>query len=237
MWIGSIFVPEPYRVVVWGLAIAIDVSTPPFAWRALSGPAVVVSHITDRLGTFFIIVLGESVVAVVSGVAGFEFSFHSWAVAGLCFLIALCVWWIYFDLADTSLLGRGALGLIDLYGHAALLAGVAAFGAGMKLAITHASAPGLGPGTRWAFAGGGALFVLALALIHIGAEWTSLRDPTFIGRVVVAGVAIALAAIGGGVAPLLFVGVLAAAAVGQLLVEAFTFPEGPATIWSPPPVR
>lgn len=234
MWIGSIFVPEPYRIAVWGLAMSIDLSTPPFAWRALPGAAVVVSHITDRLGTFFIIVLGESVVAVVAAVAGFEFSFNSWAVAGLCFLIALCVWWIYFDLADTSVLGRGALGLVDVYGHGALLAGVAAFGAGTKIAITHASAPGLGAGTRWALAGGGAVFVLALALFHVAAEWTSLRDPTFIGRLVVAAIAIVLAAVGGGIAPLLFVGLLAASAVAQLLVEAFTFPEGAATIWTPP---
>jgi low temperature requirement protein LtrA len=234
IWLASIFVPVPLRLVLWGVAMAIDLSMPPVAWRSLPGAPLVVSHVTDRLGTFFIIVLGESVVAVVAGVAGFEFSFHSWAVAGICFLIALCLWWIYFDLADTSVLGRGLLGLIYLYGHFPLLAGVAAFGAGTKLAITQAAHPGLGAGTRWALAGGVAAFELALALFHIGAEWTSPRDPTFIARLVVAALAIVLAAAGGGVAPLAFVGLVAAAVLGQLLLEAFTFPEGAATIWEPP---
>jgi low temperature requirement protein LtrA len=234
LWLVSIFVPEPYRIVMWGVALAIDLAIPPRAWRDLEGAPIVVSHVTDRFGTFFIIVLGESVVAVVAGVAGFEFSVSSWVVAGVCFLIALCLWWIYFDLADTSVLGRGSLGLIYIYGHFPLLAGVAAFGAGTKLAITRAAHPGLPAGDRWALAGGIAAFALALALMHLGAEWTTSRDPTFIGRLALAGLAIILAAIGAGIAPVAFVALLAAAVLGQLLLEAFTFPTGAATIWEPP---
>jgi low temperature requirement protein LtrA len=233
LWAVSIFVPEPYRFVLWGLALAIDLAMPPRAWRTLPSGPIVASHITDRFGTFFIIVLGESVVAVVSAVAGFEFSFESWVVAGVCFLIALCLWWIYFDLADTSVLGRGVLGLVFLYSHIPLLAGVAAFGAGTKLAITHAADPGLMAGARWALGGGIATFMLSLAMVHIGAEWTSLRDPTFCGRLAVAALAIILAALGG-VPSLLFVALIAAAVLGQLLLEAFTFPTGAASVWEPP---
>lgn len=234
LWLVSIFVPQPYRCVIWGLAIAIDLAVPPRAWRALGTAPVVVSHITDRFGTFFIIVLGESVIAVVAGVAGFEFSFEAWVVAVTCFVIALCLWWIYFDLADTSVIGRGVLGLIYLYGHMPLLAGVAAFGAGTKLAITHAAHPGLEAGARWALAGGIAAFALSLALFHIGAEWTSMRDPTFLGRLAVAALAIVLAAVGGAIAPPAFVALIAAAVLGQLLLEAATFPTGAASILVPP---
>jgi low temperature requirement protein LtrA len=193
-----------------------------------------VSHVTERFGTFFIVVLGESVASVVAGVAGFQFSFEAWVVAATCFLTALCLWWIYFDLADTSVIGRGTLGLIYLYGQFPLFAGVAAFGAGTRLAITHAGDPGLGAGARWALAGGIAAFALALALLHIGAEWTSPRDRTFIGRLVLAALLITLAAVGSGVTPLLFVALIAGGVLGQLLLEAFTFPTGAATIWQPP---
>ncbi len=234
LWLLSIFVPSPYRYVLWGGALAIDLVTPPRAWSALAVAPIVISHLTERYGTFFIIVLGESVVAVVAGVAGFEFSFQSWVVAVACFVIALCLWWIYFDLADTSVLGRGVLGLVYLYGHFPLLAGVAAFGAGTKLAITHAADPGLGAGIRWALAGGLAAFALSLALLHLGAEWTSPRDPTFISRIVLAVVAIVLAAAGGRIAPVAFVVLVAAAVLGQLLVEAFTEPVGAASVWEPP---
>src|SRR5262249_14133041 len=95
MWLVSIFVPGPARYVICGVAIAIDLASPMRAWRYLPGVPIVVSHITDRFGTFFIIVLGVSVVAVVAEVAGIKFSTASWVVATTCFVIALCMWWIY----------------------------------------------------------------------------------------------------------------------------------------------
>jgi low temperature requirement protein LtrA len=234
IWLASIFVPGPFRYVLWGVALAIDLAVPPRAWRELPGAPIVVSHLTERFGTFFIIVLGESVVGVVSGVAGFEFSADSWILASACFLIALCLWWIYFDLADTSVLGRGVLGVIYIYAHFPLLAGVAMFGAGTKLAITDAADATLGPAARWALGGGIAAFALALALLHMGAEWTSLHDRSFIGRIVLALFATGLAGAGGGLAPLTFVLALVAGVLGQLLLEASTFPVGAASIWEPP---
>ena len=177
LWLVSIFVPSPFRYVLWGLAMVIDLAIPTRAWAALKARSVVISHLTERFGTFFIIVLGESVVAVVAGVAGFEFTFESWLVAGLCFVIALCLWWIYFDLADTSVVGRGALGLVYVYGHFPLLAGVAAFGVGTKLAITEAAQPGLSAGTRWALAGGIGAFALSLAALHIGSRMDVASRP------------------------------------------------------------
>ena len=236
LWLASAVVPEPYRFWMWGLALAIDLAIPPRAWRVIASAPIVASHITDRFGTFFIIVLGESVVSVVAGVAGFGFTFESWLLACMCFVVALCLWWIYFDLADTSVLGRGVLGIVYLYGHFPLFAGVTAFGAGTKLAITHANEPGLEAGMRWALAGGIAGFALALAILHIGAEWTTMRDPSFLGRVGLMALSVLLAAFGGGIAPLAFVAILAAAVLAQLLLEAFTFPQGAASIWEPPTV-
>jgi low temperature requirement protein LtrA len=117
LWLVSIFLPSPFRYVLWGVAMVIDLAVPTRAWRTLTGASVVISHLTDRFGTFFIIVLGESVVAAVAGVAGFEFTVESWIIAGVGFIMTLCMWWIYFDLADTSVVGRGALGLIFVYAH------------------------------------------------------------------------------------------------------------------------
>jgi low temperature requirement protein LtrA len=233
LWLVSIFVPGPFRYALWGVAMVIDLAIPMRAWGALKEHSVVVSHLTERFGTFFIIVLGQSVVAVVAGVAGFEFTFVSWLVAGLGFVIALCLWWIYFDLADTSVVGRGALGLVYVYGHFPLLAGVAAFGVGIKLAITQAVHFGLGAGTRWALAGGVAAFALSLAALHIGAEWTSMCDHTFLGRIALTALTLALAAVGGQLTPAEFVAVVALAVLSQLLLEAFTARTGAASIVHP----
>jgi low temperature requirement protein LtrA len=233
LWLVSIFLSSPVRYVLWGVAMVIDLAVPTRAWRTLTGATVVISHLTDRFGTFFIIVLGESVVAAVAGVAGFEFTAGSWIIAGVGFVMTLCLWWIYFDLADTSVVGRRALGLIFVYAHFLLLAGVAAFGEGTKIAIIHGAQPSLSAGARWALAGGVAAFALSLAVIHLGAEWTSLRDRTFVARLSLTALAMILAAAGGGIAPVAFVGLVAAALLGQLLLGAVTPRSGAATIVQP----
>lgn len=235
LWLASIFTPGPVRYVLWGVATVIDLVIPTRAWRTLRGASVVTSHLVERFGTFFIIVLGESVAAAVAGVAGFEFTVASWFVAGLCFVVALSLWWIYFDLADTSVVGRGALGLIFVYAHFSLLGGVAAFGEGTKLAIMDAAGPSISAGARWAMAGGVAAFALSLAVIHLGAEWTSLRDRTFLGRLVLATVCVALAAGGGGAAPLAFAALVCAAVLGQLIFEASTPRSGARSVVTPHP--
>jgi Bacterial low temperature requirement A protein (LtrA) len=92
LWLVSIFVPSPFRYALWTLAMVIDLTIPTRAWGALKEHSVVISHLTERHGTFFIIVLGESLVAVVAGVAGFEFTSESWIVAGVGFVISLSLW-------------------------------------------------------------------------------------------------------------------------------------------------
>jgi hypothetical protein len=102
------------------------------------------------------------------------------------------------------------------------MAGVAAFGEGTRLAITEATQPGLGAPTRWELAGGIGAFALSLAVLHIGAEWRSVRDRAFLGRIGLAALMLALAAAGGAIPAVGFVAFVATALLGQLLLEAFT---------------
>jgi low temperature requirement protein LtrA len=230
LWLASTLFPAPSRFLLWGVALGLELWVPPFAWRTLGPSPIVVSHLTERFGQFFIVVLGQSVASVVAALAGFQFSFEAWVLAGACFVTALCLWWIYFDLADTSVVGRGTLGLVFVYGHFPLYPGIAAFAAGTTLAITHVDQPSLEAGARWALAGGLAAFALALAVLHLGAEWTSMRDRSFLGRLVLITLLVVLAAVGGGFSPLVFVLLVTAALLGQLLLEAFTFPTGAASV-------
>jgi len=233
LWLISIAVPVPERYWLWGFSLAIELSTPVFGWRALGPAAVNVSHITERYGGFFIIVLGESVVAVVAGTADSTFTFTSSAVAVGGFVIALCLWWIYFDLADTSVVGRGSLGLIYVYSHFPLLGGVAALAAGVKVAITQADAGSLASGARWAICAGLACYLLSLALVHLAAEWSSSRDRAFLGRLATTTFVVLLAAMGGGLHPVVFIGLLAAALLAQLVLELLTPQVGAASVWTP----
>ncbi len=234
LWLVSIAVPGPARYWLWAAGLAVELAMPPLGWSALRSNAVNPPHVTERYGGFFIIVLGVSVVAVVAGIAGTHFTTAACIVAVASFVVALCLWWIYFDLVDTSLVGRGMLGLVYMYAHFPLLAGVAAIGAGTKLAITHADAASLGTGTRWAIAGGLACYLLALALLHVVAEWASPRDPAFLGRLALSALAVGLAAGGGALRPALFLAILAAALIAQLILELATYPVGAASVLTPP---
>jgi low temperature requirement protein LtrA len=234
LWLVSILFPAPYRFVLWGVALGVDLCVPPFAWRTLGPSPIVISHITERFGQFFIVVLGQSIAGVVAALAGFQFSFVAWILAAACFVTALCLWWIYFDLADTSVVGRGTLGLVFVYGHFPLYPGIAAFAAGTTLAITHADQAALGAGARWALAGGLAGFALALAVLQIGAEWTSTSDRTFLARLALVAFLVVLAAFGNALSPLVFVLLVMGALLGQLFLEAFTFPTGAASVLEPP---
>jgi low temperature requirement protein LtrA len=232
-WAISVAVSGPARYWLWGAGTAFELALPLFGWRALGTAAVNASHVTERFGQFFIIVLGESIVAVVAGIAGTSLSPAASAVAVSGFALGLCMWWIYFDLADTSVVGRGMLGLVFVYSHFPLLAGTAAVGAGTKIAISHADAPALGAGARWAISGGLACFLLSLALLHIAAEWTSLRDRAFLGRLACSAVVLALAGAGSSLAPVAFVSILAAVLIAQLVLELVTYPLGAASVWEP----
>lgn len=67
LWLISALVPAPTRFVLWALAFAIDLGTP---WAAVQHTVRVptdAAHLPERFGLFTLILLGESVVAVLQG--------------------------------------------------------------------------------------------------------------------------------------------------------------------------
>jgi low temperature requirement protein LtrA len=221
LWLISAFVDPPGRFVLWGLGFGVELATPFVTWgflaRGLS--TLHVQHIEERFGLFTIIVLGESVLAVVSGTSAADFDLAASATAAATLAMAVSIWWIYFDLADTSVIHRTLRGFIYVYGHLLLYAGVAAFGVGAKLAIQTSGAGGLEAGARWALCGGVAAYLIALASFHAAVR-TRLRDSIVLWRLGAALALCVLAGIGGGLSPLAFVVIAAALAVTQLAVEA-----------------
>jgi low temperature requirement protein LtrA len=235
LWLVSLAVPLPWRFWIWGIALGLELVQPVFAWPSLGGTPINVPHITERYGAFFIIVLGESILGVVARVAGVSFGVHAILVSAASFTVAASLWWIYFDFADTSVIGRGVMGLVYVYGHVPLLIGVATVGVGTKLAIHDAAEGHLTAGTRWALCAGLAAYLLALGIFHLSAEWSSSRDPILLARLAVAAAALVLAALGGPLSPLLFMGLLTCAIVALLVLEASSFPEGAASVYEPAP--
>ena len=131
------------------------------------------AHTTERIGLFTIIVLGESIVAVVGGVSEIEWTPMSVAIALLGLSIAFSFWWMYFDTVDESPLhamrkGKMRIALTWLYSHLPLAVGLTATGVGVEKMIL-----GLGDD---AASGEKVLFCLAVSLclaILSNLHWTS----------------------------------------------------------------
>lgn len=138
IWLVSAFVPVGFRFVLWAIGLGIDFATPIFAGQLHAILAPHSAHLPERFGLFTLIVLGESIVAVVNGVAEQEWNIQSAIAAVLCFCIAFSFWWLYFDHLDASAIqaaresGRIKVYQFWLYAHLPLVIGLTATGVGME---------------------------------------------------------------------------------------------------------
>ncbi|MDF2441120.1 MAG: hypothetical protein JWN98_2104 [Abditibacteriota bacterium] len=96
LWILSSVVAPPWRFVLWGVAVAIDLLTPITAGSLHARVPPHFSHLPERFGLFTIILLGEAIVSVVNGS---EELLSGLAIvnAALALIIAFALWWLYFD--------------------------------------------------------------------------------------------------------------------------------------------
>jgi low temperature requirement protein LtrA len=220
LMLASVAVEPPFRYWVWAAALAIDVGTPLASRARIAQVPIHASHIPERVGLFTIIVLGETVLAVVLGTAAVDWSLESGVVAALGFALGAAFWWLYFDYLDAEmLLGRSIwAGQAYLYSHVPLMAGVIALGVGVKDAIQETAASELSNETRWILCGGVALAFGALAALHLA--WSrSPRDIDLILRLGVAFVALGVAYAGDGLGPVPVLAIVAAAVVGAVVLE------------------
>ena len=99
MWLLSAFIPAPWTLLIWVVAMIVDLAVPwtPQA-RAIAGrhPSDIL-HLSERYGLLTIIVLGESFVKVLSEVADKGGELNTVLMAGLGLAITCSLWWIYFD--------------------------------------------------------------------------------------------------------------------------------------------
>jgi low temperature requirement protein LtrA len=217
-WLGSLALPTPARYWLWGLALALELGAPLLAWRQLPNAPIHPRHIPERFGLLTLIVLGESVLGVVLGIAHVPWGAASGAAAAAGFVAAAALWWIYFDfLDDTTVSARGLWGgLTYTYMHFFVVVGLAAMGAAVKLAIFAAGGEGRYDDTSWVLCAGLALTMVGLAAIQL------VTPPVLFDadvRLRLGTAAVALALIPFELRPLVVVLVLSALLVLQLAYE------------------
>jgi low temperature requirement protein LtrA len=177
--IGGVVLHGWHRALLWAIAAAIDYAGPAWLTRErLRGlQRVAVAHFAERYGTFVIICLGESIVAIGVGVGTAHRHLTAELVfgAGLALLIAVGMWWAYFDrvaeLAQTRLREHDDPVLVaaDAYSyiHLVIVAGIIIYAAGVKLTVQNpVGAPMPGPG-RLALCGGVAVYLLGLSAFRL----------------------------------------------------------------------
>ena len=228
LWFVSAIVPPPIRFWIWGAAFAVDLGTP---WTALKHSIMAppdAAHMPERFGLFTLILLGESVVAVMQGME----SQDDWppAAAVSAFLgmtIVFLIWSWYFDgIAAASeqpvQSRRDALRFhIWSYAHFPLALGLVITGVGLQRIVSAAARQALTFGEGLILTG--AAGIVMLSMTTIGAASTNPEHRTT--RKVVLHLSIATATITCGVAglvatPVVAVIVIATGCSAQLLITA-----------------
>ena len=141
----------------------------------------VTASLVERVGLFTIIVLGEVVVGVVSGIADAEERGARTIVTGVLGLtIGMGLWWNYFDLLGRRVPGQQGRRLaVWLYAHLPITMAIAASGAAMVSLVEHAEDARTPAATAWLLAGS---VVVALAGIAVATQ--ALQAGAFPGGMV-----------------------------------------------------
>ena len=174
---SSIRVGEPARFWFWGAALTAELAGLFVAFRRWSPPAsqegdaviATTPSLIERMGLFVTIVLGEVVVGAVTGMAEVrELGVNAVALGLLGVLVAIGLWWLYFDLAShRAPVSRRTQ--LWLYLHLPLVMAIAAGGAGVLNTIEHAAEP-LPDEVRWLLVGALALALVTIMLITLALE-------------------------------------------------------------------
>jgi low temperature requirement protein LtrA len=184
LWLVGAVAPAPARYACWTVAVAAEAAAPIMATVRSAGLPLHFEHLPERFGLFVILVLGESIAAIAVGVHETHWQPVTVTIAILGFVVAVSLWWTYFDLAGAgathTLADRGGhrstvLHDIYAYGHWPIALGLAAAGVGLEGAILQGGQPTLASGIRWILCGGVGLYLLALTAIQ-GGTAGSLRS-------------------------------------------------------------
>jgi len=179
---ASALLPADQRVWSWGLldiayliglAATILAATPDTA-----NMLTVTDALIERFGLLIIIVLGETVTGVVSGLAAEPVSVLTLAVALTAVVVGFGAWWTYFDFAGHREPRETPAATTQwMLAHLPLTAAVAAMGAAMVSLVEHAHAARTPAATSWVLCGGAALVLLTTMLVAAGLKtWRTTRD-------------------------------------------------------------
>lgn len=175
-WLVSVFVPEPYRYILWAIGLLIDVYTPYRLRKIQAKVPLDVAHLPERFGLFTILVLGESIAAIVAGLGHEGWIAGPVTTAVLAVVVAAGLWWVYFDNLDGTVVRRRAeqktawKPTVWIYGHLPLVIGLMATAIGLEGAVIGAGGHDWPANERWLLIAGIGGALVGMAIIEVATE-------------------------------------------------------------------
>jgi len=228
IWAISIFAPAPWRYVLWAIGIAISFATPWLVRREQVRVPLSVSHLPERFGLFTILVLGESIAAVVAGIEDEDWALSSTSVGIAGVLMATSLWWVYFDNLEGSVVRRDPNKKHDfhptawIYSHLPLAVTLTMAGIGVEELVIASAGHEFHAEHRWLAASGVAGAYIAMASILVNSsspDGTMHFQRKALLRIGSAVAVLILATLGGGLEPTAFGIIIAAIAVLQVALD------------------
>jgi low temperature requirement protein LtrA len=228
LWAISAFVPVPYAFGFWIAGLAVDFLTQLGAGKIHGEVAPSTGHLPERFGLFTLIVLGEAIVAVVSGIGDQAWTVATVTTAMLSLVLAFAIWWIYFEnlggatIRSASEEGRTGAYQLWLYAHLPLTASIAAAAMGAHHALRSPVGEAFPAAHRWLMCGSIALCLVSLALIHLsdalatGVRWLNRQA---VWRLTGAAAAIATAIFGAGLGAVWIVAIVTVIGSLQIITD------------------
>ncbi len=176
LFAASALIASAARFYLWYVAIGVSIMLPLIslllgrndpARRAQSALTFTpTSAVVERLDLLTIIVLGEVIVAVVHGVAGHQqLSVEVGLIGLLGMVIAIGLWWLYFDFVSLRLPRPGIRWmLLWMYTHLPITAGIAVAGAAV-LNVIEGADTFVAAEVRWLLVGAITTVLLGLVIL------------------------------------------------------------------------
>jgi low temperature requirement protein LtrA len=166
--------PDAWRLPIWAVFLAGWVGFMSLGARSqgrVSEGILPTDSLVERFGLFTIIVLGEVVIAVVTGLSAAGADALTIATGSLALVIGFGFWWIYFDLVGRRFprAGRGTIWTWML-SHLPIQLSIVSAGAAIVSLIEHAHDPATPGAIAWLLSGSVAIGLVALILIERALE-------------------------------------------------------------------
>ena len=198
-WAASLALPSPWRFVLWGVGLALELVLPQVLTATSARVPLHLQHLPERLALFIILVLGDSVTGIVTGVDERDWAVASVLVGAVAFVLAAALWWSAFDLA-----GAAAKKLLDdqagtdedadedageerddrrarwaetlfFFGNLPVSLGLAAVAVGAEALVLESTEPDSTQWARTVLCGGVALYLAGVSLTNtaMSGSWRS----------------------------------------------------------------